>query len=111
MRRIAAPCARGWLRVLLLRVDTVSADPGAARVLRLDPHRSIQPQFGDVARVLREFAALDPLDDLDQALVGACLKPDLLAFAHDITADPPRADDDDPLVHHIPPLYPRRDRS
>jgi hypothetical protein len=44
---------------------------------------SVEPQLGDVARVLLELAALDALDDVDEALVGAGLDADLLAFAHD----------------------------
>jgi hypothetical protein len=32
-----------------------------------------QRQFGDVARVLFEFAALDLLDDIDEPLIGARL--------------------------------------
>jgi hypothetical protein len=31
----------------------------------------VQPQFGDVARVLLQFAALDLLDDVDEPLIGA----------------------------------------
>jgi hypothetical protein len=42
---------------------------------------SVEPQLGDVARVLLEFAALDALDDVDEALVGAGRDADLLAFA------------------------------
>ena len=44
---------------------------------------SVQPQLGDVARVLFEFAALDPFDDVDEPLIGARLDADLRAFAHD----------------------------
>src|SRR4051794_35637427 len=42
---------------------------------------SVQPQIGDVARVLLEFAALNLLDDLDEPLVGAGWQPDLFALA------------------------------
>src|SRR5712671_2241550 len=44
---------------------------------------SIQSEVGDVARVLFQFAALDALDDVDQALVGAGGDADLRAFADD----------------------------
>src|SRR5205807_2298726 len=43
----------------------------------------VQPQFGDVAGVLLEFAALDLFDDIDEPLIGARREPDLLALAHD----------------------------
>ena len=36
-----------------------------------------------MARVLLEVAALDALDDVDEALVGAGRDADLLAFAHE----------------------------
>jgi len=45
---------------------------------------SVEPQLGDVARVLLQLAALDLLDDIAQPLIGARLNTDLLAFAHDI---------------------------
>jgi len=48
---------------------------------RLDP--SVQPQLGNVARVLLEFAALDFFDDLDEPLVGARRQPGPFALAHD----------------------------
>src|SRR3954470_6222856 len=44
---------------------------------------SVEPQIGDVARVLLEFAALDLFDQIDQALVGAGGEADLFALAHD----------------------------
>src|SRR6266513_2108932 len=44
---------------------------------------SVQPELGDVARVLLELAALDLLDEVDEALIGARREPDLLALAHD----------------------------
>jgi hypothetical protein len=44
---------------------------------------SVQPQFRNMARVLFEFAALDFLDDVDEALTGARLNADLFAFAYD----------------------------
>jgi hypothetical protein len=34
-------------------------------------HSSIRPQFRNVAWVVFEFAALDLLDDIDEALIGA----------------------------------------
>src|SRR5262245_56153591 len=44
---------------------------------------TVEPQLGNMARVLFGFAALDLLDDVDEALVGAGRDADLLAFAHD----------------------------
>src|SRR6516164_1620723 len=43
----------------------------------------VQSEFGDVARVGLEFAALDLLDDIDETFVGTGLKPDLFALADD----------------------------
>src|SRR5712671_2262479 len=43
----------------------------------------VQPQFGDVAGILLELAALDLFDDVDEPLIGARREPDLLALAHD----------------------------
>jgi len=56
--------------------------------LPIDASRSplgtpVQPQFGDVARVGLEFAALDLFDNIDEPLVGARLQPDLRALADD----------------------------
>src|SRR3954468_15952875 len=44
---------------------------------------SVQPQVGDVARVLLEFAALDLFDDLDEPLVGPSRQSGPFALAHD----------------------------
>src|SRR5205085_1723687 len=43
----------------------------------------VQPEFGDVAGILLELAALDLFDEVDEPLIGARREPDLLAFAHD----------------------------
>jgi hypothetical protein len=52
-----------------------------------------------VARVLLEFAALDALDHVDEALVGAGRDADLLAFAHDKAVQ--KLDLGAPALYHV----------
>ena len=47
----------------------------------------VQPELGDVARVLFELAALDLFDDVDQPLIGAGPNADLFAFAPNAAID------------------------
>jgi hypothetical protein len=73
--------ARGGKIFRSIRRSLVPSSEEAGRVSIVP--LSVQPEFGDVARVLLQFAALDALDDVDEALVGAGLHSDLLPLAHD----------------------------
>src|ERR1700753_2169411 len=47
----------------------------------------VQPQLGDVLRILLQLAAFDALDDVGQNRVGAAVHAELLALAHDMAVD------------------------
>src|SRR5580658_9584015 len=47
----------------------------------------VQPQLGDVPRILLELTALHLLDDVGQDRIGAAGHAELLALAHDIAVD------------------------
>src|SRR5512142_645724 len=51
------------------------------------PAPSVQPQLGDVLRIRRELAALDPLHDVGEHRVGARRNADPLALARDQAVD------------------------
>jgi hypothetical protein len=47
----------------------------------------VQPQLGDVPRILLQLAALDLLDDVGEDRIGAAGHTELLALAHDVAVD------------------------
>src|ERR1700761_5499940 len=47
----------------------------------------VQPEFGDVPRILLQLTALDLLDDVGQNRIGAAGYAELLALAHDMAVD------------------------
>src|SRR5581483_2760446 len=59
----------------------------------------VQPQFGDVPRILLQLAALDLLDDVGQDRVGAAGHAELLALAYDMAVD--ELDLGAPALRHV----------
>ena len=68
--------------VVFARGGCGQALPSAPRRLATSPLVLVQPELGDVPRVLLEFTALDLFDDVDEPVIGAGLNANLLAFAH-----------------------------